>query len=141
MASPKGHKPYPGCETGGAPKYWTKEKLDKEADALEKWTKVPGNLFLEDFCLSRDYHDGNIAKWCKENEKFREAHRKFNVKQKSALFKGSLTKKFAHPMCALILSHAHNICAKTVQEVTNKDGNIFDNMLNGLDSSKDLINE
>jgi len=45
MGAPKGHPPYPGCETGGRPKKWTDEALEKLADhlldTLEKALMIP----------------------------------------------------------------------------------------------------
>jgi hypothetical protein len=45
-------------------------------------------------------------------------------------------------MCALILSHNHNIYAKTEQKVTTTTSDPFEFILGEIDgNSKDLVNE
>ncbi len=116
MPAPKAHKPYPGCETGGRPKKYTEQFLDIEADALNEWIKDKQNIFIEDFCLERNYHDSRIPEFVRDNEKFSDAYNKLKMKQRVSLFKGGLTKKFAYPMCALLLGHNHGIVAKHEEE-------------------------
>ncbi len=140
MPAPKGHKPYNVNGEGGRPKIWTEEKLNKEAEFLEKWVKVKGNLFIEDFCIERGYHDSDISKWAKENDRFNGAYKNLLTKQKVALVKGSLTRKFAHPMCALLLSHSHGMHAKTEQKITGDASAPLSFLLGNVDGqSKDLV--
>ncbi len=118
MPAPKGHPPYPGCETGGRPKKYTKDFIENEADLLEEWMKKKENIFMEDFCFDRMYDTDQLSLWAKENEKFSGTYKRFQMRQRSTLFKGGLSKKFAHPMCALILGHSHGIVAKTEQKLS-----------------------
>ena len=115
MPAPKGHPPYPGCETGGKPKIFTDEVIDNLADILQKWGKDDKNIFIEDFCLENDLRPSNIHIFEKKNEKFARAYEKIKLKQKTAIFKGGLSKKFSFPMCALLLYHNHGI-SQQIQE-------------------------
>lgn len=141
MPAPLGHEPYPGCETGGRPKKYTPEFIENEADELKKWMKDNKNLFIENFCLERGYHDSRIPEFVEANEKFSDAYSMLKMKQKIALFQGGLTKKFAYPMCALILSHSHGVIAKTEQKLSGDSVNPLAFVLNNVDgTSKELLN-
>lgn len=140
MAAPKGHPPYNvGCETGRPPRY-TKEFGDQEAIELEKWSaKSRENIFIEDFCIERDFPEQKLVVIESVSQNFREAYEKFKSKQKSTLFKGGLSKKFNYNMCALILSHNHKVNLKTEQS-THLTANItVDTILEIDGGSKDLI--
>lgn len=143
MPAPKGHSPYPGCETGGRPKKYTDEFLEKEAEFLSEWIrKDKNNLFIEDFCFERGYHDSRISEFTEVNQKFSDAYDLLKMKQKTALFKGGLTKRFAYPMCALILSHNHGIIAKTEQKLSGSTTDPLAFILQSIDGkTKDLIND
>ncbi len=143
MPAPKGHAPYPGCETGGKPKVHTQEFIEKEAEALIEWlNKKKMNLFAEDFAYERGYSYKRLLDFSKVNEKFEAAYDHFIHKQKTALMKGSLTKEFAHPMCALILGHSHGIVAKTEQKVSGDAANPLAFILKDVDgTTKDLVTE
>lgn len=142
MVSPKGHAPYNKKGEGGRPKIYTEEFINNEADALEEWMKDKNNIFIEDFCFERGYHDTRIPEFCKVNERFSHTYNLFSMKQKSSLFNGGLKKKFAHPMCALILSHNHNIHQKTEQKLTGDVTNPLHFIIQNSDgTSKDLIDE
>ena len=118
MGAPKGHPAYNVNGEGGRPKKYTDEFIEKEADALDKWRKVEGNIFIEYFCLERNYHDSRIYEFIEINKRFAETYNLFKIKQRVALFEGGLDKTFAHPMCALLLSHNHDIYQKSEQKIT-----------------------
>lgn len=142
MPSPKGHPPYNKNGEGGRPKIYTKEFIDKEADALEEWMKDKNNLFIEFFAFDRDYNEDKIAYFEKENERFRRAYKKFKMKQKAELFSGGLKRKYAHPMCALILSHSHGVHQKTEQKITGSATDPLSFIVQEIDGlTKDLLND
>ena len=91
MGAPKGHKPYPGCETGGRPKKFTDEFIENEADALILWMKKPDSLWYKDFAIERGYLSDKFADFSRENEKFRRAFELSKEWQESKLVKGGLT--------------------------------------------------
>lgn len=141
MAAPKGHPPYNKNGEGGRPKIYTEEFIDKEAIALQDWMKDKQNLFIEDFCFERGYHESRITEFVEANERFSLAYNMLKMKQKTALFKGGLTKKFAYPMCALILGHNHGIVSKTEQKFSGDKINPLEFILSSIDGqSKDLVN-
>ena len=71
MAAPKGHKPYPGCETGGRPRIkWTDESIEMEADAFWQWLQRPESIWFESFAIERGYPPDFISRWAKINDKF-----------------------------------------------------------------------
>lgn len=144
MPAPKGHAPYPGCEkggeTGGRPKIYTQEFVDKEAIALEEWNQREDSLFIEKFCLERGYSIHRISEFNKISKRFSAAYEMTLTKQKLILMSGGLKKKFAYPMCALILSHSHDMHAKTEQKLTGDAVNPLSfavNTVNG--TTKDLV--
>ncbi len=142
MPAPKGHPPYPGCETGGRPKIYTKEFIDTEAEALNKWIQNNSNIFIGDFCWERGYHESRIDEFVRDNEKFSLALNMFKMRQKTALFKASLSKKTQFNGCALILGHYHGIYAKTEQKLSGDSVNPLECIINVNDGkTKDLIQE
>lgn len=144
MPAPKGHPPYPGCETGGRPKIYNDEFIEKEADLLEEWTtsyKDSINMFIEDFAFERGYSYRRIAEWKDQNEKFAHAYERFFQKQKTLLIKGSLSGKLKHNMCALILGNSHGIYAKTEQKITGSSEEPLEFLLNDMNPSKELVND
>jgi hypothetical protein len=143
MPAPKGHPAYNVNGEGGRPKIYTKEFIDKEADILEEWLQdKPNNIFIEDFCLERNYHDSRIPEFVSVNKRFSAVYDMLKMKQRISLFKGGLNRKFAHPMCALVLSNYHNIHAKTETTVTNNNVDTLDCVIDEIDgNTKDLINE
>lgn len=142
MPAPKGHPPYPGCETGGRPKKFTEEVIDKEAVALEEWMQKKENVFIEFFALERGLHEDNIADFERENEKFRRVYKKFKMRQKGMIFEGGLKRKYAHPMCALILSHSHQVYLKQEQKFSGDSANPLACLIQSVDgSTKDLVND
>jgi hypothetical protein len=139
MPAPKGHPPYKGCETGGRPVKYNKAFIENEANLLEEWMEKKENIFIEDFCLERNYSYNRAIEWTKDNEKFSVTYQKLQTKQKVALFKGGLSKKFAYPMCALILSHSHGILSKSEQKLSGDAANPLSFLLKQANGkSKDL---
>lgn len=142
MPAPKGHPAYNTKGEGGRPKKYTEDFLNNEAEELEEWMKEKQNIFIEDFCFERNYHESRIDEFVKNNERFALVYSKFKMKQKSSLFKGGLTKKFAYPMCALLLGDKHGIYAKTEQKLTGDIENPLSFIIQTVDgSTKDLVDE
>jgi hypothetical protein len=140
MPAPKGHPPYNKNGEGGRPKKWTTEVIDIEAMALEEWDKDNNNLFIQDFCRERGYHESNIDLFVASSERFSLAYNMLKMKQKSALFKGGLTKKFGFPMCSLVLSCNHGIHAKTENIISTNSDNPFSIIINNIEgNSSDLV--
>lgn len=143
MGAPKGHAPYNKNGEGGRPKIWTDERLDLEADALEKWIlDKKENIFIQRFCLERKLPERELHLWINRHKRFSDAYNDLKTKQKVCLFEGGLTKKFAHPMCALLLSNYHDMFIKTEQKITSENTHTFGGIMELIDGqTKDLINE
>ncbi len=135
MAPPKGHLPYPGCETGGRPPKYTEEFINNEADELIKWMQDDKNIFLEKFAYERGYYDELFHQWAKVNDKFSIAFKMFKNKQKYMLMMGGLNKKYNYNMAALILGHAHGVVAKTEQKLSGDGVNPLECII-GITSGK-----
>ena len=151
MPAPMGHAPYNTKGEGGRPKKWDEIKLDEEADALIAWIDAePTNIFISKFCFQRGYNDQKVSEWARTHERYRDAYNLLLTKQKVMLFEGGLTKRLYYPMCALLLSHHHNIHLKTEQAVTadvTTQGLIAEiadqtkDIIDITDSVKELTNE
>jgi hypothetical protein len=135
MPAPKGHPPYNINGEGGRPKKYTEEVINKEAEALEEWMKDKNNLFIEMFAFERGIHEDNIADFDRNNERFRRVYKTFKMRQKGLLYEGGLKRKFAHPMCALVLSNSHGVYLKTEQKVTGDQTNSLAITLQQIDGT------
>lgn len=142
MPAPKGHPPYNKNGEGGRPKIYTKEFADKEAAILEEWMQDKNNLFIGDFTFERGYTIRELTDFKRISERFDRTYEKFKDRQMTELFKGGLRRKFAHPMCALILSHSHGVYLKQEQRVTGDNTNPLAFIIQEVDGlTKDLVNE
>jgi len=143
MPAKMGHEPFNKNGEGGRPRIYDDSFVEGEIIELENWMgERQENIFIEDFCLKRGYSPQRLSEFVKQNERFSEAYELFKTRQKVALFKGGLTKKFSYPMCALILSHSHGVVAKTETKVSGDTINPLSFILNTIDgSSKELVNE
>jgi hypothetical protein len=90
MAAPKGHPPYPGCETGGRPVEWTPERIEAEADALVEWLKITTNIWFKRFCMERDIPADYMSIFARKNAKFHRAYKKAIITQEARLVEGGL---------------------------------------------------
>lgn len=94
MPAPKGHPPYPGCETGGRPPKWTDERIEEEARALEEWLKEEQNFLFMEFCYFRKIGPEWPSRLAKKNEKFMQAYEQARLKQQIVMIKNGLFKQF-----------------------------------------------
>jgi hypothetical protein len=138
VPAPKGHKPYPGCERGGAPKKWTPEKIEAEADAFEEWMNRPDSIWYEDFALERGYLPDNLVRWAKENEKFCTVYKKSQSWQKSKLLKGGLLNTYNAGFTKFVMGNTCGWYDK--QQIAGDASNPLALAMTRADgSSKDLV--
>lgn len=138
MPAPKGHPPYPGCETGGRPKKYTKEFIEKEADAFMEWLNTPGSMYFKRFALNRGYNPLLLSAWAKENEKFRIVHQYAQQWQETRLAEGGLTSEFNSGFCKFVMG---NVCKWTEKtEVSGSQKNPLSFVLQKADGkSTELV--
>lgn len=139
----KGHPPYNKNGEGGRPSEYTDNLLEDLAKELIAWIEEDKeNLFIQKFCFQRRINHRKISEFKERSKRFREACDLLDSKQQFALFEGGLKRKYAHPMCALILSHNHNINQKTEQKITGDALNPLHCILGGIDGeTKELVSE
>lgn len=142
MPAPKGHEPYPGCETGGRPKKYTTEYIEQLADELIIWIKSDSNYWIKDFCLEKNIDPRLMNDWSKENEKFSDAYSLAKGYQESRIFKGSMQKTFDSGMSKFALVNNHGWADKTETKLSGDPLNPLAFLLNSIDgTTKDLIND
>jgi hypothetical protein len=139
MAPPKGHPAYNVNGEGGAPKRFTEEFINNEADAFIEWIKKPNNLWFEDFAEERDFNPRLLSEWARENDRFREAYQRAKYRQKSLLIKGGLLNKFNSAITKFCLMNCSDMADK--QTVINQT-NSMDSLLQTVDGkTKEIVNE
>ncbi len=138
MPSPIGHPPYNKNGEGGAPLFWTEEKINDLADKFILWWNNEENVWFEDFALSMKILPKYLSMWAAKNDRFREAMEYADAMQKSRLINGGLKKMYHYPACSLILSNKHGFKAQNEIVVTNSE-TIDDYIKQGDGKSKDLV--
>lgn len=119
MPAPKGHAPYPGCETGGAPKIYTNEFIENEADAFLKWVKKHNNIYFKRFAVERGYHPQRLSEWAKENKKFSDAYELAQAWHEIKLVEGALTSDLNPGFTKFVLTNTCGWSEKAEATTTN----------------------
>jgi hypothetical protein len=91
----------------GRQKKYTPETIEKEAEALDAWSKNPKNFWLKDFALERDYGPQRLTEMAKDNENFAKALDRAKSRQESRLFKGGLVNTFNASLVKFALVNHH----------------------------------
>ena len=116
--APKGHPPYPGCETGGRPKIWTNEKIDEIADYFLEFIELPSTLYFKEFALwLRQNHNIFFNKsyfglFAEKSEKFKEILEYAHLIQEAKIVKGGLIKKLDSQLSKFMLCAVHGYTDK-----------------------------
>jgi len=118
MPAPKGHAPY-GGETGGRPIKYTKEFIEKEADAFLKWMSKPDSIWYKDFALERGYDPDLLSIWAEENQRFSGVYKRSQAWQQSKLIKGGLLNDYNSSITKLVLA---NTCGWTDKQASVLSG-------------------
>ena len=142
MPAPKGHPPYPGCETGGRPPKYSTEDIERFADEFLQWMKNPQNFWIKDFCLERDIDPDYMADWAKQNEKFSGAYKIAKGFQESRIFKGSMMSAYNGGMAKFALMNCHGWSEKQDTKLSGDPVNPLACLLKEVNgTSKDLVND
>lgn len=141
MPAPLNHAPYPGCETGGRPRKYTAEQIDKFADELLIWIKNEGNFWLKDFCLEKEIDPRLMTEWADKSQKFSEAYALAKAYQESRIFKGSMLDTFNSTMSKFALINNHGWADKTETKISGDAINPLACILQEVDgTTKRLVN-
>src|SRR5208337_5317700 len=106
MVAPKGHEPYPGCETGGAPKKYDDAFIEEEAKAFEEWMKKPGSIYFKRFAFDRGYSQQRLSEFAEVNQKFSETFKRAKEWQEVRLAEGGLVNEFNAGFCKFVMGNA-----------------------------------
>ena len=142
MAAPKGHEPYPGCETGGRPKTYTQEFIDAEADALEKWMQQPDSIYFKRFAFSRGYSQQRLSEFAEISIKFAETWDRVREWQEIRLAEGGLTSEFNASFCKFVMGNACGWADRTETKLSGDAVNPLAFVLKEIDgTTKELVND
>lgn len=123
--APKGHPPYPGCETGGRPRIYTEEKLNELAESLSNWVEEAvqskSHFLLADWCFENGFIPNNIPRYTKQSENFNEAYLKAKAWQEHMITKGALFGKLNPRFAQFMLSCHYDWKPKEVVEHQGKE--------------------
>ncbi len=138
MPAPKGHLPYRGSETGGRPKKYTSDFIEKEADAFIEWMHRENSIWYKDFALERGYLPDLLSEWAKGNEKFSRVYSYAQAWQQSKLLKGGLLNQYNAGFTKFVMV---NTCGwSDRQQVTGDAANPLAFLMKHIDgTSKELV--
>lgn len=142
MPAPLNHPPYPGCETGGRPRRYSQEDIDRFADELLVWMKDDSHFWFKDFCLEKEIDPDLMAEWAKENEKFQRVYKLAKGLQESRIFKGSMIGDLNCGMSKFALMNNHGWAEKQESKVSGDAINPLAFVLQEIDgTTKSFVSE
>ena len=118
MAPPKGHAPYPGCETGGAPRKYDDAFIEKLADELDEWLKDEKNCYLGKFFDIKGLNPDYGVDFSAINEKFSRSYYRAKKSQETRIYVGALNNKYNARIAEFGLMHNHGWATKAENKVT-----------------------
>ena len=140
MPAPKGHPPYNINGEGGRPKKFTKEFIEKEAEAFLEWMQRHESVWYESFAVERGYDPGYLSLWAKENKRFSQVYALSQGWQKAKLISGGLLNHYNSSITKLVLANTVGWTDK--QQVSGDAVNPLAFVLNKIDgTSKELVDE
>lgn len=119
----------------GRPQTYDKEFCDKEADLLLEWIKKDGNIFFNQFALTRGYPRENYVEFCERSERFRHSYALAKQWQEAKIFEGGIKGTLKEGFSKFCLLNLHGYQEKSTVIV-----NQFPDWLK-VDSSKDLVSD
>jgi hypothetical protein len=142
MPAPKGHPPYPGCDTGGRPRHHSVEDVERFADEFKIWLNDPSHVWIKDFALDNDFDPDYLHEWAKENEKFGGVYKQAKQRQESRLVNGGLNELYNGSIVKFVLANAHGWTDKQETKVSGDAANPLAFILNSVrNTSKDLVTD
>ena len=140
MPAPKGHKPYPGCETGGRPLKYTPEYIEKEAEAFLLWMQLPDSIYFKRFALDRGYSPNRLPEFAADNEKFAVVYEKAKAWHEIKLVEGGLLGAFNAGFTKFVMGNTCGWFEK--QQIVGDTANPLEFLIKNTDgTSKELVEE
>ena len=142
MGAPKKHPPYNKNGEGGRPVLYTKEFIEKEADAFLEWMSRPTSLWYKDFALERGYDPNLLALWAKENERFSGVYSRSQSWQQSKLVNGGLMGTYNAHFTKFVMANTCGWTDKTQQTLSGDSVNPLSFVLSSVDGkTKELVRD
>jgi hypothetical protein len=139
MPSPKGHTPYPGCETGGRPRRYSQQDIENYADEFKKWLNDPNHVWFKDFCLDNDIDPDLMSEWAQENDKFNGVLKLAKHRQESRLINGGLLNVYNGSIVKLVLGNAHGWSEKQETKLSGDAVNPLSFVLETIDGGTKVL--
>ncbi len=144
MAAPRGHEPYNtnGGDVGGRPRRYSQEDIERFAEELKIWLKVPENIWFKNFCLERDINPDLMSIWAEENDSFFGVLAQAKHVQEAKLVMGGLMNAYNSSIVKLVLGNKHGYSDRTETKVSGDAANPLAFLLQEADGeSKDLVQD
>ena len=142
MVAPKGHEPYNKNGEGGAPKKYTEEFIDKEAEEFEKWMNKPDSLYYKKFAFERGYSYKRFSEFAEVNQRFADTYAKAKEWQEVRLAEGGMREEINPGFTKFVM---YNVCGwadKAETKVSGDAANPLSILLSNFsDTSKDLVTD
>lgn len=125
--APKGHPPYNKNGEGGAPRFWTDEKIEQIADYFWEYLEEPSSLYFKKFIiwLRRNKKIAirleHLSRWSQRNDKFNDVYEYAKLWQECRLVEGGLINKLNPGIVKFMLSAVHGMNEKQVIEHEGRD--------------------
>ena len=140
--APKGHKAYNEDGEGGRPVKYTDEFIQNEAEAFEKWMKLPGSIYFKRFAFDRGYSPQRLSEFAEQNKRFSEVYLRAKEWQEIRLAEGGLTSEFNSGFCKFVMG---NVCGWVDKVETKVSGDPLNPLGFILDSvngnTKELVKD
>jgi len=138
---PLGHPPYNVNGEGGRPIKYTKNFIEAEADALEKWIQEPSSIYFKRFALERGYSPQRLPEFAEVNERFSEILAKTREWQEIRLVEGGLMNEFNAGFTKFVMGNICSWSEKTESKISGDENPLAFILNNISNNSKELVNE
>lgn len=126
----------------GRPVVYTKEFIEAEADALEKWMQNPKSIFFKRFAFDRGYSHNRLPEFAEVNKKFSVTFNRAREWQEIRLAEGGLTSEFNGGFCKFVMGNACGWHDKSETKITGDLKDALSFALNNVEGkTKKLVKE
>ena len=122
------------ADYGGKPKYWTVEKIAKEAESLEKWLKNEDNYYIRNWLAERRIGPATVLEWCDRLPFFEKVYARAKLLQENRLVHLATTRKGDGNFIKFVLSNKHGWKEKS--EVAGDNANPLAVILGKINDTK-----